>query len=723
MSKKKKQKKRINKDIYERRGRDCFSKGDYRQAIAEWKPLLREKSVDGQIVADLAKAYYRYGRSLCKENNLEAAGANLSNAVRLQPNNSLYAFHLGCCLHKAGQLKEAMSAYRQALRLEPDNEKIKCCLALACLRSGQTKEAIGILQRSASVEKIPYLIVAYLKENKIDDCCNLLESLRRDERAFFGGILFLVKNEADKALPLLKKASQVANLRKIAAYYLAVAYIRQDQLQKASQALKTAYQSGLRHSRADKNLKILSQKLGLRFIKEGKIDEAKDVWERLLEIEPQNEEVRHNLGHAYYLLGNTAVKEGNINQAIDYWLKAEMIDDTNPDILHNLALGFDRLEEHQRASKYWARVIQIWRKAFRSSQDERLKGYLSVAYRHLGENYLSEDEVQKAIAAYNSALAYDPEDIEIRLELGELYLYEERIDSAIKEFKEILKHNPNHIEALNNLGMSYDLDEQPGQAIKYWEKAIELEPANPLIKTHLTKAYGYQSSLLTKQGKFEEALRLIDKMEELSGESEDSQVIRGFIYMDMNDLSRAEEHYQRAIRFESRAPRMYVEIGYRYLDCDLVDKAEEYFEQAIELSEEDPFIPYAIGMSYCMKKRCQEAHHYFDLAIEKSPKLLEMPHRIGEILFEEMNCREGAKKYLKRAVEMIPDNPEIHFKLGTVYMHDFDREQAWEEFEIAEELARDVGDREIIDYIHRIRNHYQGMMAQKRAMQSPGWFL
>ncbi|MDI6792764.1 MAG: tetratricopeptide repeat protein [bacterium] len=719
--KKNHKKKKVHTAISERRGQEYFSKGDYRQAINEWKSLVKSESVDDRLLANLAEAYFQYGISFYKENQLEAAKANLSNAVKFQPDKAIYLFHLGLCLHKANQMKEAINAYRKTLRLDPNNDQIISCLALACLRSGQTREAISLLK---SINANCYLMMAYLKENRIDDCRVLLEDLKGDERPFFEGFISLRQDEVDKALPLLKKASQTPTFKKIASYYLAVAHIRNHQLEEAAQALEVVHQAGLHHSRIDKNSNILCQKLGLDLIKEGRNDEAIRIWERLLEIDPQNEEVRHNLSHAYYLKGNAAIREDNTKEAVDYWLKAEVIDDTKLDILHNLALAFDKIQDSQQSRKYWLKVISGWRKAAgRSLPEERLKGCLNVAYRHLAENYLTEDEIENAITAYKRALGYDLKDIRTRFELGELYLCEDRIESAIKEFKEVLKQNPRHIEALNSLGLSYDLDDQPGEAIKYWEKVIELTPEHPFIKKYLASAYSHQSRHLTEKRRFEEALLLMDKLDELCGKGVDSYFIRGFIYLEMNELTRADKYCQQAVRLSSEGHLLCVEIGDRYLDRGLEDKAKQYFREAIKRSKKDPFIYYRIGMFYCQRKLCKEAHNYFDWAIKKAPPFLEIPHKIGKFAFEEMHCYEGSKQYLEIAVKMTPDDAEIQFKLGLLCLRDFEIEKAEERFEIAEKLARDEGDRELVNYINRIRKQCQQGSDQRKSRPCPAPFF
>lgn len=719
MGKKKKQKKKkkIDKDTYRNRGVNCFLKEDYKQAIAEWKPLLRSESIDNQLITDLAEAYYFYGISLFKENNLEAAVSNLNNAIKLNPNKSLYIFHLGCFLHKSKQYKEAINTYKQALRLDPNNDQIICYLVLACLRIGQTREAINSLQRFTGTEKVRYIILAHLKENKIDECFNLLEDLNEDDKLFFKGIIYLLKNEVEKAIPLLKKASLVPIFNKIANYYLSIAYIHKHQFQESAQSLETSYKDGLKNSRIKRNLKTIYQKLGLEFIKEKKNSQAIDVWEKLLEIDSQNQEVKDNLCHAYYLEGNAAVKKNNINKAIDCWLRAEYIDNNNPDILHNLALAFDKIEKYQQANKYWIKVIQIWRKNLRTLKEEKIKTYLNIAYKHLGKNYLINDEVYEAISAYNSALAYDPKDYKTRLELAELYLYEEQVISAIKEFKEILKNNPDNIDALNGLGLSYNLNEQPGKAVICWEKAINLEFDNPIIKEHLSKAYIDQSLLLAKQDKFNEAISLIDRKDRYCGKDINSYLVKGFIYTTSNEIKVAEKYYQQAIRLKPEDHEIYLAIGVKYLDCKIIDKAEKYFKQAIKYSKSDLFVHFIIGMAFCREKVCEQSHNHFDLAIKKAPKLMEMPYRIGEALFEEMNCRKGAKIYLKIAAKMLPNNPEIHFKLGVLYMYDLKLEDGEKELGLAEKLARDVDDWELIHEINDLRDHYKQLVGKQDTLQ------
>jgi tetratricopeptide (TPR) repeat protein len=65
---------------------------------------------------------------------------------------------------------------------------------------------------------------------------------------------------------------------------------------------------------------------------------------------------------------------------------------------------------------------------------------------------------------------------EIYYEIGNVYLQEGALDRAIEEYGRAIELNPNYAEAFNSRGMAYGLKGQNDQAISDFDKAIKLNP-------------------------------------------------------------------------------------------------------------------------------------------------------------------------------------------------------------------------------------------------------
>lgn len=98
----------------------------------------------------------------------------------------------------------------------------------------------------------------------------------------------------------------------------------------------------------------------------------------------------------------------------------------------------------------------------------------------LGNALMDSNRFVEAVDAYQKALALNPKDVNVRVDLGTCYRNSGRPQQAIEEYRKALKINPNHINANRNMGvvLAYDLNDKKNAA-KAFEKYLQLAPAAP----------------------------------------------------------------------------------------------------------------------------------------------------------------------------------------------------------------------------------------------------
>ena len=97
----------------------------------------------------------------------------------------------------------------------------------------------------------------------------------------------------------------------------------------------------------------------------------------------------------------------------------------------------------------------------------------------LGNEYFDAHLAQKAIHAYEQALALKPEDPNVLTDQGVMFRQLGQFDQALATFQKANKLQPNHIQSLFNMGIVYANDlKKPAEATKAWNKVIALAPAS-----------------------------------------------------------------------------------------------------------------------------------------------------------------------------------------------------------------------------------------------------
>ncbi len=79
--------------------------------------------------------------------------------------------------------------------------------------------------------------------------------------------------------------------------------------------------------------------------------------------------------------------------------------------------------------------------------------------------------------------------------MGNLYLGERKLRKAIAEFEKALSLQPGFIAAQNNLAMAYAADRQYDQALAAFKKLIELDPNDASNYYNMAVLYALQNNV------------------------------------------------------------------------------------------------------------------------------------------------------------------------------------------------------------------------------------
>ena len=338
-----------------------------------------------------------------------------------------------------------------------------------------------------------------------------------------------------------------------------------------------------------KSLLLLNK--GISLCKKGFLDDAEKIYINLLTNYPNNFDLNN-------LLGIIKLNKNEPARAIQLFNKAIIINPKEAKVFTHLAMAELALNNLDNA------FISI-KKAI------KLNPNLVEAHNLLGLYYEKTGCEEDAKKSWQNALTIKPNYYDAKINLANFTLNIGEASKAIGLYEEILTDSPNHAVTLNNLASAYVKIEELDKAILLYKKSCTIDPnfydAHHNIGTIFIKKKNYHDAILS----FSTAL----KLNPLSAESNNKI---GIAYQEIGDVSRAFDHYCKAIDLGSDNQNYYSNFA-KLISGDFEKLRNKNLDKYISL--------------LCRNKNCFapiEISKYFELRIKnKNPDLTTFIHEVA----------------------------------------------------------------------------------------------
>jgi Flp pilus assembly protein TadD/lysophospholipase L1-like esterase len=129
------------------------------------------------------------------------------------------------------------------------------------------------------------------------------------------------------------------------------------------------------------------------------------------------------------------------------------------------------------------------------------------AYNNLGVTYerLGQGDAQ---AQFARAVQLRPDFTHAHYNLARILMQKKQLAQAVTQLQHLLQLDPKHVAALNMLGMALGREQRFAEAQAYLEQAIRLDPIHAEARSNLGAAYAGQGRLREAAAQFEAALRI-----------------------------------------------------------------------------------------------------------------------------------------------------------------------------------------------------------------------
>jgi tetratricopeptide (TPR) repeat protein len=243
------------------------------------------------------------------------------------------------------------------------------------------------------------------------------------------------------------------------------------------------------------------------------------------------------------------------------------------------------------------------------------------------------------------------------------------------------------------------------------------EPADPVLQ---------QSRSLVEKGDFKQAERLVREYLDQHANSADGHFLLGFILFKQDKPHASLSEYTAGAKFRNPSANDLQIVGLNYVLLQDYADADHWFTRSLEFNPNNPQGWYYLGRAKYSENRFEEAISAFKECLKRDPKNIKAQDNLGlsyqalgrmneaiaayrdaiawqtqtlekypgpflnlGILLMEQNQVQDAISYIRKAIEISPQESRSHEQLGKAYSRLNELEEAQQELEKAVTLAPD----------------------------------
>lgn len=269
----------------------------------------------------------------------------------------------------------------------------------------------------------------------------------------------------------------------------------------------------------------------------------------------------------------------------------------------------------------------------------------SALYVKLGTALLQTGLPEKAVEAYNKALALSPGNKDALLALEQIWKKEITLDSR-------------NMSAHLNLGAVYQQMGRYDDAFAQYQVADRLSPGNPLVKLNL-------GSLHQARGQLDQASAMYDTVLQQNPGNAQALLYKADILKQQGRAQEAEQFLQRALQASPDKKQVLDQLIAVYKAQGDPVKIKAGIRSYADAFPQDAAIQYQAGLSLHEAKEYEAAIEYYRKAIRLKPGMSEAHANMGTALHA-LNRREEAIGALQQAVTLNPSLDEVKNLISTL---------------------------------------------------------
>lgn len=226
---------------------------------------------------------------------------------------------------------------------------------------------------------------------------------------------------------------------------------------------------------------------------------------------------------------------------------------------------------------------------------------------HTGVRLKTLGDVEGAIAAFDKCLTLRQDDDAVYYALSQLYLGKGDKVAAADHIAKASALDKENIWYIEEMAYLYYEAQEFGKAVPEFKKLVDHEPKN------LDWLYGYGDCLL-RTGKTEEAIKVLDKAEDVLGVNPELAIEKYNLYMSLKKESLALEEIDRARKVFPTDPQLIATLVDHYFQKGDSEKAIGFLEELVTNDPANGRARLALGDIYWQRGKKDKSYEQFKAA-------------------------------------------------------------------------------------------------------------
>jgi tetratricopeptide (TPR) repeat protein len=396
----------------------------------------------------------------------------------------------------------------------------------------------------------------------------------------------------------------------------------------------------------------------------GRFAEAAAQLETLLHEAPESFEVNELLGLVY----SAQSREAQANEHLE---KAVRLKPDSAAARTNLAANLARMGKLDLAEVQFKKAVKLEPQNFDANHN-------------LGELYAREGKVGDAAPFLEQAQRINPSSYDNGYDLSLAYILTGRLTDARQLVQDLLK-TKDTAELHNLMGEIEERDGKFVAAANQYETAAQMDPSE-------SNLFDWGSELLIHRT-LAPAIEVFQHAAERYPNSPRLLIGLGMALYSRGNYDEAVKSLLRAADLNPSDPSGYLFLSKAYDSSPgQADEVIQRFRRFAELQPRNPRASYYYAMSLWKGKRAQDPgldlqqiESLLKKAIGLDPKFGEAYLQLGNLYSDQNKYTESIPEY-ERALELIPDLADGHYRLGQAYVHTGDKDRAQQQFQVYQQL-------------------------------------
>tara|TARA_Y100000768_G_scaffold389046_1_gene391647 strand:+ start:90687 stop:92489 length:1803 start_codon:yes stop_codon:yes gene_type:complete len=373
----------------------------------------------------------------------------------------------------------------------------------------------------------------------------------------------------------------------------------------------------------------------------GKVNEAIEEFRLVLVYDPESPQVRYRLASEY-------LKKGFVSEAIE---QAELAIQYQPQLTEaHILLGglYSSLRMFDRAEEEYQKVL-----AYEINNEE--------AALYVGAIYVEQGENSKAIRHFKHIASRKGSEVGhlAYYYIGRIHLDDKKVSSAKKAFEKSLEIKPSFVDSITALGKIYDRQGETEKAISLYQSFQDRFGADEKVAEVLGRIF-------MEQERYDEALRQFQILERASADSIGVKVKIALLLIEQKKFREASVKLQEVLREVPESDKIRFYLAAVYEEMKDYNNAIHQFKQ----------IPAASGFYveavvhgvylYKVQGKYTEAVSWLEASLKIREDVAQF-YTLYVSLLDDKRQWKKALAVLEKAAPRFPENPQIHFFLGSLH--------------------------------------------------------